>query len=98
MKMITIELPEALLVATLPLLKHASEHLSSAGCNDFILCNTPENRELISTMQTWDCPSETRELHITESGKGIYTSDYEVLGYFRHFVGRQQGADEPALP
>jgi hypothetical protein len=46
MKTVTITMPEPLAKAFLKLAEGIDQEYSNAGCNDFVMPNTPENREL----------------------------------------------------
>lgn len=47
MKMVKIEMPEALIPLFLELAESISDDMGNAGSNDFMMKNTPDNREII---------------------------------------------------
>lgn len=99
----TIDLPDELCRLIVPLLEQCSEDLGNAGCNDFLVPDSPAARELCDAMDAWNCGQSVaayRESpnyeppHITEDGK-MYLMDFLVLDYFTHLLAKQvKGTEE----
>jgi hypothetical protein len=73
-----VELNDAEYAVFMDLLQDLSERYSNAGCNDYELEDTPENREWVSKAETVDY--KDKKLHLYR-GK-ILTQDITLLGYF----------------
>ena len=73
---------------------HLSEQLSSSGCNDFVLENTPESQALLRSIIQYNYKEEqerTLELEqlqrdIDEGKSKIYTYDFLLLSYLQNKV------------
>ena len=75
------------------LLDRLDDDMGNAGCNDFYLENTPENKRFAEAVTRhyfdecsgFDLKNEIRE--IQEYDGSIILIDHDVLGYLRHFFG-----------
>lgn len=68
------------------LLEMAAEEFSNHGCNDYILKNTPENRELYEKMMKESC-GET--VTVRPSREIIYTQDWMLMSYLAKMLRRE---------
>ena len=77
------------------LLEIASDEFSNHGCNDYELDNTPENRELVKSMEIWNSLEEWAEngLNISKDRTKIYTQDFFLMSYFAHLAKELAGVD-----
>jgi hypothetical protein len=85
MKMITIEIPEILLEAVLPLLDQASSDLGNNGCNDYELPDSPEMQELVEAAVKQGFGEELVYHKTIHRGK-ILTQDFVILDYLKHYL------------
>jgi len=69
----------AMLKFSAELLDLASDEFSNNGCNDFYLKDTPENRELVTALQTEERWDEPETLNLRE-GK-IITQDWCLMRF-----------------
>lgn len=81
------------------LLDMARDEFSNHGCGDFELLNTPENRALMETAETWNSPDLDRDgelyiSNISKDGKKIYTQDWFLMAYFAHLARELAGEKE----
>lgn len=63
--------------------------LSTAGCNDMRLEDTPENRNMIYCAEKWNDPAMSEEdarTFSTDDGK-VFTNDFLILAYLRKKLG-----------
>jgi len=67
-------------------LEKAAEEFSNHGCNDYILKNTPENRELYEKMMKESC-GET--VTVKPSHEVIYAQDWMLMSYLAKMLRRE---------
>lgn len=71
------------------LLDKLDDHLSKAGCNDFDLPNTPENRRFFNAIERY-CHKEEGNVdadlrkYTVKDGDTIVNMDFAVLSYLRN--------------
>lgn len=76
------------------LLKLAGDEFSNHGCNDYELPNTPENRELVSSMHRWNSTNpDEQDIFYSEDGTKIYTQDAFLMGFFEHLAKELAGVE-----
>ena len=76
------------------LLEIAADEFSNHGCNDFDLPNTPENRELMTTLEKLEYSIVEQELNFSKDGTKIYASDSRLMAYFAHLARELAGIEE----
>ena len=90
MKQVTITVPQQLAVCFLEIAENCTDDMSNAGCNDFWVDDTPENKELIDLAQANDCKMTLDEyrasdeeylVHNVHKGR-ICITDFVLFGLF----------------
>ncbi len=71
-------------LCVIDVIEQAADEMANNTCNDYVLPNTPENREFITSMN--DRMSDETELTISKDGKKIYTYDWMVLSYVAKLI------------
>ncbi len=75
-----------------------SQQLATAGCNDNLMPNTPENRKFLFESQRWgSCEADAIEdlkRHEDESDKDICAMDFVVFGYLAHLFKKHFNIEE----
>jgi len=99
MEQVAITVPKALIPHFLRLAEQASDQMGNAGCNDYEIENTPENRELIDlaaasncrmTLEEYRASGEYSEHHVY-SGNKLITTDFSIFGLFVSAVEKAVG-------
>ena len=72
-------------------LDQLEDHMSNAGCNDYTLPNTPENKKFLREMISASFSKDDAEWMLEEleeqDCKTLYTIDSSVFGYLRRKLG-----------
>ena len=96
--MTTINVPKALAEQFVALAKSCSDQMGNAGCNDWEMENTPENRELIElaeasnfgmTLEEYRESDEYSEPRVMSNGK-LITCDFSIFDLFVNEVKKSR--------